>query len=235
LGLALVKRLVAAQNGDICVTSTPGAGSCFTVTLPYVAVCEVTPTATIEYSTPQRSIDTPVAPNIQQVSAPDPPASDSRVPSNVAELLPLAELQLPPVRVESEPLGSSQFNRHKPLILLAEDNKTNIETFMLYLTHSGYEIAIANDGIEAVNLAQSLQPDLILMDIQMPGMDGFESISKIRQIPEIMHVPIVALTALAMPGDREKCLTSGADRYLSKPAKLKQLRQAIVELIGSYK
>jgi CheY-like chemotaxis protein len=165
--------------------------------------------------------------------------SDRRVPIAVAELLPLTTDPSPFATAnlaELEPdKDADSAPRQHPLILLAEDNQTNIETFMLYLTHSGYEIVVANDGSEAISIAQSLQPDLILMDIQMPGMDGFESISKIRQIPEMMHVPIIALTALAMPGNRIKCLERGADRYLSKPTKLKELRQTIAELIGSAK
>ena len=92
---------------------------------------------------------------------------------------------------------------------------------------------VAKDGIELINLAQSHQPDLILIDIQLPGMDGLIAIDQIRHIPEIMHTPIIALTDLEIPGDRGKCLASGANECLSKPAKLKQLRQTIQQLISS--
>jgi CheY-like chemotaxis protein len=94
-------------------------------------------------------------------------------------------------------------------------------------------LMVAKDGIEVIHLAQSHQPDLILMDIQMPGMDGLKAIDKIRHILEVMHTPIIALTALAMPGDREKCLASGANEYLSKPAKLKQISETIQQLTSS--
>ena len=238
LGLALVKRLVEAQNGDIHVTSTPGQGSCFIITLPYAA-CSL-PSSSVGKKPIQELVATAPLQNYNPIVAESWDLdSDRRVPIAVAELLPLMLDSSPPEIANLSELASPNLAvsspRHQPLILLAEDNKTNIETFMLYLTHSGYEIIVAKDGIEAISLAQSLQPDLILMDIQMPGMDGLESIARIRQIPEIMHIPIIALTALAMPGDREKCLESGANRYLSKPVKLKQLRQTIVELIGSPK
>ncbi len=226
LGLALVKRLVEAQNGDIQVTSTPGRGSCFSITLPY-ADCSFRSSS---IATVSLQNDRPIVVESWDLDR------ERQVPSAVAVLLPTtASPAIAPSAKLQPHKPAAVAPRQLPLILLAEDNKTNIETFMLYLTHSGYEIIVANDGIEAISLAQSLLPDLILMDIQMPGMDGLESIAKIRQIPEMMQVPIIALTALAMPGDRIKCLERGADRYLSKPTKLKQLRQTIAELIGSAK
>ncbi|PSB55013.1 hypothetical protein C7B77_16375 [Chamaesiphon polymorphus CCALA 037] len=114
---------------------------------------------------------------------------------------------------------------------MAEDNKTNIETFLLYLTYSGFDILVANDGLEVISLAEIHHPDAILMDIQMPGLDGLQAIAHIRQMPAIAQTPIIALTALAMPGDREKCLACGANEYLSKPAKLKQVRETIHKLL----
>jgi GAF domain-containing protein/CheY-like chemotaxis protein len=225
LGLALVKRLVEAQNGNIKVTSIPGQGSCFTITLPYISVCSLPPV-----SAPKQTHSKPISE--LQISTNQEPESESRVPTSISENLPMTASSLQPALVKSETIEQPLCQRQKPLILLAEDNKTNIETFSLYLTHSGYDLIVANDGIEVIKLAQLHQPDLILMDIQMPGMDGLEAIGKIRQIPEIMNTPIIALTALAMPGDREICLASGANEYLSKPAKLKKLRQTIQQLIG---
>ncbi len=92
---------------------------------------------------------------------------------------------------------------------------------------------MARNGQEAINQAMALSPDLILMDIQMPGMDGIDAMKRIRQIPELMSTPIVALTALAMESDRDRCLAAGANRYLSKPVKLKQLTITIQELLNS--
>jgi PAS domain S-box-containing protein len=111
----------------------------------------------------------------------------------------------------------------KPLILLAEDNQSNIETIFEYLEIKGYEILLASNGLEAVALALAHIPQLILMDIQMPEMDGIEATQRIRQDATISHIPIIALTALTMPEDREKCLRAGANDYLSKPFRLQEL------------
>jgi PAS domain S-box-containing protein len=119
-----------------------------------------------------------------------------------------------------------------PLILLAEDNEANISTTSSYLEAKGYRLIIARDGLEATNLATTDQPDLILMDIQMPQIDGLEAIRQIRQNPALATVPIVALTALAMPADQERCLAAGANHYLSKPIRLKQLSQLITTLLA---
>ncbi|MGL5510024.1 MAG: PAS domain S-box protein, partial [Microcoleaceae cyanobacterium] len=117
--------------------------------------------------------------------------------------------------------------QQKPLILLAEDNSTNVETIVEYLEIKGYEILLAVNGLEAVKLAYDRQPQLILMDIQMPEMDGIEATKVIRQDATVSHIPIIALTALTMPEDREKCLEAGINDYLSKPFRLKDLVEKI--------
>ncbi|MEB3214913.1 MAG: GAF domain-containing protein [Nostocales cyanobacterium 94392] len=118
------------------------------------------------------------------------------------------------------------------LILLAEDNEANINTVSSYLRAKGYCLLLAKNGQEAVALAKSEAPELILMDIQMTGMDGIEAIQEIRRNPNLASVPIIALTALAMKGDRERCLAAGANDYLSKPVKLKQLTSTIEKLLA---
>jgi CheY-like chemotaxis protein len=118
-----------------------------------------------------------------------------------------------------------------PLILLAEDNEANIATISSYLGAKGYRIVSAKDGAEAIALAKSHQPDLILMDVQMPVMDGLEATKQIRLDPSVVNIPIIALTALAMEGDRDRCLAAGADEYISKPIKLKQLVHLIQDLL----
>ncbi len=120
-----------------------------------------------------------------------------------------------------------------PLILIVEDNELNINTISSYLTAKGYRPIVAGDGESAIELTQKFRPDLILMDIQMPGMDGLEAIGCIRQQPELATIPIVALTALAMEGDRDKCLAAGANEYLTKPVKLKQLNATIQHFLSA--
>ena len=116
-----------------------------------------------------------------------------------------------------------------PLILLAEDNQANIVTIQNILKSKAYRVIVAKNGAEALNQAKAKSPDLILMDIQMPVMNGLEAIRLIRADTDLAHTPIIALTALAMPGDREKCLEAGADDYLSKPINIKGLVRAVEE------
>jgi len=114
-----------------------------------------------------------------------------------------------------------------PLILLAEDNEAIIITMLSYLEAYGLRMAIACNGLEAVHLIKQCPPELVLMDIQMPEMDGLEAIRQIRADSSFANFPIIALTALAMPDDRERCLNAGANEYLTKPVRLKQVRQMI--------
>ncbi|MDD1441322.1 response regulator [Dolichospermum sp. ST_sed3] len=121
--------------------------------------------------------------------------------------------------------------KKSPLILLAEDNQGNILSFSSYLEAKGYRIILAKNGLEAIEMTKSHCPDLILMDIQMPEMDGLEAIRQIRLNPVFVTLPIIALTSLAMPGDQERCLAAGANDYLSKPLKLKQLVNTMQQLL----
>ena len=122
-------------------------------------------------------------------------------------------------------------NAIAPLILVAEDNEANIQTFICYLTALNYRIIIAKNGIEVVSMAKANSPDIILMDVQMPIMDGFEATQQIRRDPNLINTPIIALTALAMEGDRERCLAVGMNEYMSKPFKFKELVFKITELL----
>ena len=118
-----------------------------------------------------------------------------------------------------------------PQILLAEDNMINQKVMHSYLQAAGFRVAGVRTGREAINQAMTIHPDLILMDIQMPDMDGLEAIQHLRTIPKFKDTPIVALTALAMPSDRERCLAVGASEYLSKPVSLKELVEMIQRLV----
>ncbi|MGE5656299.1 MAG: PAS domain S-box protein [Actinomycetota bacterium] len=118
-----------------------------------------------------------------------------------------------------------------PLILIAEDNEANIATLWDYLLAQGYRLAVAKNGWEAVKIAKEQNPQLILMDIQMPEMDGLLATQQIRADSETAMIPIIALTALAMPGDKEKCLAAGVNEYFTKPVSLKKLAKTIGELL----
>jgi CheY-like chemotaxis protein len=114
-----------------------------------------------------------------------------------------------------------------PVVLLAEDNEANIVMISDYLGTHGYQVVVARSGTEAITRAREARPAIVLMDIQMPGMDGLEATRRIRTIEDLARVPIIALTALAMPGDRERCLAAGANDYLSKPVNLRGLATLI--------
>ena len=108
-------------------------------------------------------------------------------------------------------------------ILLVEDNDMNRDMLSRRLQRRGYEVAVAFDGQEGIAMAQSERPDLILMDISLPIMDGWEALRRIKASPETQHIPIIALTAHVMPGDREKCLEAGCDDYDTKPVDFQRL------------
>jgi PAS domain S-box-containing protein len=117
-----------------------------------------------------------------------------------------------------------------PLVLLVEDNVENVALMEDYLTNAGYRVLVAGSGAEAVVMAEAKQPDLILMDIQMPVMDGLEATRRIRAAG-MTSTPIIAVTALAMRGDRERCLAAGASAYLTKPVRLRALTEMIEQML----
>jgi CheY-like chemotaxis protein len=117
------------------------------------------------------------------------------------------------------------------LVLLAEDNMASILMVGEYLKSHGYRFVEAHDGLEAIEKAEATDPSIILMDIQMPVLDGLEAIRWLRTNPHFASTPIISLTALAMPGDRERCLEAGANEYMTKPVRLKHLKQTIENLL----
>ncbi|MFV9504524.1 MAG: PAS domain S-box protein [Oscillochloridaceae bacterium umkhey_bin13] len=117
-------------------------------------------------------------------------------------------------------------------LLLVDDNPINLQVLTDYLQARGFAVITAQHGHEALRLAVAEAPDLILMDIQMPELDGFEVIKLLRATTMHATTPIIALTALAMPGDRERCLAAGASTYLARPVVLKELLQTIHTLLG---
>ena len=114
-----------------------------------------------------------------------------------------------------------------PKILLVEDNEMNRDMLSRRLLKAGFEMVMALDGEQAIDLARSEAPDLILMDISLPGLDGWEATRRLKAMPETRPIPIIALTAHAMAGDREKSLAAGCNDYDTKPIDFRRLLEKI--------
>lgn len=118
-------------------------------------------------------------------------------------------------------------------ILYVEDNFENRLFVRRVLESMGLEMLEAYDGQAGIDIAQAEKPDLILMDVGLPGMDGLETTAKIKENPSISQIPVIALTANAMKGDRERCLAAGCDGYLQKPIGVTELRQQVLQFLNS--
>ena len=120
-------------------------------------------------------------------------------------------------------------------ILIVEDNPQNMRLLEILLRSESYTLLKAIDGEEALEVAVSEKPNIIVMDIQLPRISGLEVIRKLRQMPAFNHVPIIALTTYAMKGDREKFIEAGCDAYLSKPISIRELPKMIAEMLRNQK
>ncbi len=139
------------------------------------------------------------------------------------------------------PLQSAAFSyghelvvRREPVskLLLVEDNEMNRDMLSRRLQRRGYEVIIAVDGDEGVKIAQSEAPDLILMDMSLPVLDGWEATRRLKAAPKTQSIPILGLTAHAMSGDREKAIEAGCDDYDTKPIEFSRLLEKINALLG---
>lgn len=206
LGLALVYRMVEMHGGTVTVTSEVGQGSRFTVTLPWHSANEV---ALLSPNEPLSAVapSTPVAAAEAEVNAPPSP-SPKLGPARLAETGP------------------------SPLILLAEDNPITVKAVSDFLRYKGYQVETASDGVQALTMAQALQPALILMDMQMPSMDGLEATRRLRANQMLAAIPVIAFTAMAMPNDQARCTAAGVDAYLSKPVSLSHLQSTIERFLS---
>lgn len=193
LGLALVYQLTEMQGGSVTVESILEQGSTFTISLPQG----------------RQNGDL-------LVELGDGLHSDEVFKGSLT-----SRFSAPPAT------GKGTRNRAKPeqalRILLAEDNAGNVETIVQYLVFHGHTVLVATDGAQAIELAISERPDIIIMDMQMPGVDGLEATRRMRTHKSLAHIPVIAVTGLAMPGDRENCLAAGANDYMSKPISLRRL------------
>lgn len=117
-------------------------------------------------------------------------------------------------------------------ILLVEDNEMNRDMLTRRLVRKGFEVTTAEDGLRGVELANLLRPDVILMDLSLPLLDGWEATRQLKQSPGIKDIPIIALTAHAMAGDREKAFQAGCDDFDTKPVDLERLLGKIDAALG---
>jgi CheY-like chemotaxis protein len=120
-----------------------------------------------------------------------------------------------------------------PCILLVEDNAMNRDMLSRRLTRRGYRVVLAEDGQRGVDLAASEAPHLVLMDMSLPVLDGWEATRRLKSAPETRHIPVIALTAHAMSTDRQQALDAGCDDYDTKPIELERLLAKMEALLGS--
>ncbi len=122
----------------------------------------------------------------------------------------------------------------QPKILVVEDNQDNREMVVKVLKFNGYEVVEAVDGEEAIKKARAENPDLILLDIYLPKMDGYEAAKRLKGDSDLRHIPIIALTAHAMKGNREEALAVGCDGYIPKPINVRELPKQIERFLKTH-
>ena len=118
-----------------------------------------------------------------------------------------------------------------PTVLLIEDNDDNLRIYSTILTYAGYRVLEATDGEAGLASARTAQPDLILMDIQLPIVDGYEATRRIKANPDLRHIPIIAVTSYALSGDEAKTREAGCDGYIAKPFSPRQLLAKVREFL----
>jgi two-component system cell cycle response regulator DivK len=119
------------------------------------------------------------------------------------------------------------------LVLIVEDNERNLKLVRDVLEFHGYETAEARSAEAGVEIASDRSPQLILMDLQLPGSDGFTALTRLRSMPGTASIPVVAVTAFAMTADRDRCMTSGFDGYLEKPISIRDLPGQVAGFIAA--
>jgi two-component system cell cycle response regulator DivK len=128
--------------------------------------------------------------------------------------------------------NTSSDGKSTKIVLIADDKAAGRELVRTVLENQGYEIYEAGNGIDALGTAQRIHPDLIILDLHMPGLDGFAVIKELRLNSHFAETPIIALTASAMQGDRQRALAAGFTGYITKPVPLKVLRAEVERLLA---
>jgi two-component system, cell cycle response regulator DivK len=122
----------------------------------------------------------------------------------------------------------------RPCVLLVDDNADNCEMYRQYLEWDGFRVVIATDGLEALNQAARVMPTVIVTDLAMPKLNGWDMVGRLKSDPRTQHVPVLAVSAHAMVGDAKRARTAGCDGYLSKPCLPEELARAIRSLIRGH-
>lgn len=137
--------------------------------------------------------------------------------------------RLPPLRIRPDGPNKSENGEIQTMIriLIVEDNEMNRDMLSRRLQKRGFETLLATDGMEALAMTQTEQPNLILMDMSLPVLDGWEATRRLKAAPETQAIPIIALTAHAIAGDRQRALDAGCDDYESKPLNFSELMTKI--------
>lgn len=207
LGLVISKNLAELLDGRISVESTPGVGTCFSVEIPLRVVPDVVPDAVPDEASPaalraEKDASAAQKPTLL-IDYPVPPRH------------PPTELQTLPVDI-----GGAQ-------VLLVEDNPINQEVALAILRSLGAEVTVASNGVEAIECVRTRPFDAVLMDVQMPLLDGYAATRAIRADTQIAQPPIIAMTANAMLGDRDDCIAAGMNDYIAKPIRPTELLQTL--------
>lgn len=203
LGLSISKKLAELMNGEIKLHSILGMGSEFILYIPELIDKHNTSSA------PSMESGDEVASTVNQTEE----------LANQAELLLNKTEESEKSRNSEASMASDHTSLHLEgkTILIVDDDPRNVYSIASILEEFNAEIIEADNGIEAVKRLKREKADLILMDIMMPEMDGYETMKKIRMDPELKSIPIIAITANALKEDRERCIAAGADDYISKP------------------
>lgn len=123
---------------------------------------------------------------------------------------------------------------HHPLVLIVEDNPRNLKLARDVLNHAGYDTLEAASAEEGLALAHERHPGVVLLDIQLPGMDGVQALRSLRADPATADIPVIALTAFAMKADRERFLEAGFDHYVEKPLDIHELRRQVAAVLDGH-